>query len=238
MKKALITGASRGIGKATAMLLAENGYDLFLTALTNEEMLSQVKNEIKARFMVTVETFLCDSGDASAVHEMFKDLPCLDVLINNAGQAYIGLLTEMSISDWQRIIAVNLSSAFYTCKEAVPGMVSKKAGKIINISSFWGGAGSSMEVAYSAAKAGLDGFTKALAKELGPSNIQVNAIAPGLIDTDMNQELSQEDWVKICDAIPLGRAGTAAEVAALALNIIKAPAYLTGQVIRMDGGFV
>ena len=238
MKKALITGASRGIGKATALLLAENGYDLFLTALTNEEMLRQVKKQITARFSVNVETFLCDSGDARAVHEMFKSLPCLDILVNNAGQAYAGLLTEMAASDWQRIIAVNLSGAFYACKEAVPGMVAKKAGKIINISSFWGGTGSSLEVAYSAAKAGLDGFTRALAKELGPSNIQVNAIAPGFIDTDMNQGLTAEERDHICDAIPLGRAGTPEEVAALVLAVINAPAYLTGQVIRMDGALV
>ncbi|MCL2719203.1 MAG: SDR family oxidoreductase [Lachnospiraceae bacterium] len=237
-KKALITGASRGIGKAIALLLAENDYDLYLTALSNEEKLKQVKNEITTRFNVNVGIFLCDSADPLAVREMFSKIPGLDVLINNAGFAYTGLLPAMPVDDWHRIINTNLSSAFYTCKEAVPGMITKKAGKIINISSIWGEVGASMEVAYSAAKAGLTGFTKALAKELAPSNIQVNALAPGLIDTDMNKDLSAADWENICEAIPAGRAGTPAEAALMILQIINAPAYLTGQVVRMDGGML
>jgi 3-oxoacyl-[acyl-carrier protein] reductase len=237
-KKALITGASRGIGKAIALLLAENGYDLYLTALNNEAKLNQVKIEITARFDVTVETFLCDSADPKAVHDMFGNIPCLDVLINNAGIAYTGLLPEMSTDDWHRVINTNLSSAFYTCKEAVPAMIVQKAGKIINISSIWGEVGASMEVAYSAAKAGLIGFTKALAKELAPSNIQVNALAPGLIDTDMNKDLSRKDWENICETIPVSRAGTPAEAALMVWQVINAPAYLTGQIIRLDGGLL
>ena len=238
MKTALITGASRGIGKAIAYLLAENGYNLYLTTLTNAEKLNQVKDELISRHRISVETFLCDVADVGAVQTLFTHIPPLDVLINNAGQAYTGLLTEMPVNDWHRIIDTNLNSAFYTCREAVPAMVSKKSGKIINISSFWGEAGASLEVAYSASKAGLNGFTKALAKELAPSNIQINAIAPGLIDTDMNNNLTPADWAKLTDHIPLGRAGTPAEVAAMVLHIINAPAYLTGQVIRLDGGMI
>jgi len=236
MKTALITGASRGIGKATAFLLAENGYEIYLTALTNEEKLKKIKDELTLRFKVKVEIFLCDASDPDAVKQMFVQIPPLDVLINNAGQAYTGLLTEMSVTDWHRILDVNLSSAFYTCKEAVPVMIARKSGKIINVSSFWGECGASMEVAYSAAKAGLNGFTKALAKELAPSNVQVNAVAPGVIDTDMNGGLTATEWEKLNEIIPLGRAGTADEVAAMVLQVINAPAYLTGQVIRFDGG--
>jgi len=238
MKTALITGASRGIGKAIAYLLAENGYDLFLTALTNEERLINIKDELTSQFKVKIKSFLCDAADADAVKQMFIDIPPLDVLINNAGQAYTGLLTEMSVTDWHNILDTNLSSVFYTCKEAVPAMIARKSGKIINISSFWGECGASMEVAYSASKAGLNGFTRALAKELAPSNIQVNALAPGLIDTDMNKGLTAADWGRFNEIIPIGRAGTVDEIAAMVWFIINAPGYLTGQIIRVDGGML
>ncbi|MCL2255176.1 MAG: SDR family NAD(P)-dependent oxidoreductase [Lachnospiraceae bacterium] len=237
-KKALITGASRGIGKEIALILAENGFDLYLTAYQNEDLLKQLKAEITAKFGVSAKLFICDAADASAVHEMFADIPYLDVLINNAGRAYLGLLTDMSVFDWQKIINTNLNSLFYYCKEAVPGMITRKAGKIINISSIWGECGASMEVAYSAAKAGVGGFTKALAKELAPSNIQVNAIAPGLIDTSMNAGLTKAEWDDICEKIPAGRAGTAYETAQMVMHILNAPDYLTGQIIRMDGGLL
>ncbi|MCL2050431.1 MAG: SDR family NAD(P)-dependent oxidoreductase [Lachnospiraceae bacterium] len=235
-KKALITGASRGIGKAIAFLLAENNYDLYLTAKSNQDMLFEVSKTIISRFSVNAEAYLLDGANPKAVHDMFGNIPHLDVLINNAGQAYKGLLHEMPASEWHRIIDVNLASAFYACKEALPNMIAQKAGKIINISSFFGETGASCEVAYSAAKAGLNGFTKALAKELGPSNIQVNALALGLIDTDMNSDLSPDEWDNILESIPLGRAGTAKEAAEMVLYILNAPAYLTGQVIRFDGG--
>lgn len=237
-KKTVITGASRGIGKAIALLLAKEGYELYLTALSNHNLLKQLKEEISHEYGAKAEIFICDALSPAAVRETFARIPPPDILINNAGQAYTGLLADMTVSDWQNIIDTNLSSVFYTCKEVIPAMIANKAGKIINISSIWGEAGASMEVAYSAAKAGVCGFTKALAKELAPSNIQVNAIAPGLIETDMNNSLSSDDWNDICDKIPAGRAGTPHEIALMTLNIINAPSYLTGQIIKIDGGLI
>ena len=153
----------------------------------------------------------------------------LDVLINNAGIAWMGLLTDMSIEEWNRMISTNLSSAFYCCRAALPYMIHQKAGRIINISSMWGTVGASCEVAYSATKSGLNGLTRALAKELAPSNIQVNAIACGVIDTVMNDLLDAEEKAAIAEEIPAGRFGTPEEVALLAWQLANAPAYLTGR---------
>jgi 3-oxoacyl-[acyl-carrier protein] reductase len=237
-KTALVTGASRGIGEAIALLLAEKGYDLYLTALTNGELLEEVREKATNCYGIKAAAFLCDGADAAAVTALFAKLPRLDVLVNNAGVAYYGLLQEMTETDWRRVIDVNLGSAFLMCKAAIPAMVAAQAGKIINISSVWGECGASMEVAYAAAKAGLNGFTKALAKELAPRNIQVNALAPGIITTDMTERLSASDRNKITSDIPSGRLGSPAEVAAMVWQIINAPAYLTGQIIRLDGGWV
>jgi 3-oxoacyl-[acyl-carrier protein] reductase len=161
----------------------------------------------------------------------------IDVLINNAGISYIGLLTDMTIDDWNRIVATNLSSVFSTCRCTVPSMVSAKSGCIINISSVWGNIGASCEVAYSACKGGINSFTKALGKELAPSNIRVNAIACGVIDTEMNHCFSREERDALVEEIPAGRMGTPEEVAALALTLTDSPAYLTGQVLTLDGGW-
>ncbi len=162
----------------------------------------------------------------------------LDILINNAGISYVGLLQDMKIEAWHRLLSTNLSSAFYTSRLAIPNMLKHGNGHIINISSVWGIAGASMEVAYSAAKGGLNSFTKALAKELAPSSIRVNAIAPGMIDTDMNNCFSPEEKSAITEEIPIGRMGTAEEVGELVLQLIKSPAYLTGQIISLDGGWL
>ena len=162
----------------------------------------------------------------------------LDVLVNNAGISHFGLLSDMSDEEWQTVMDTNLSSAFYCCREAIPYMISKKQGRIINISSMWGVAGASCEAAYSASKAGLNGLTQSLAKELAPSNIQVNAIACGVIDTEMNARLNEEEQNALKEEIPAGRFGTPEEVAKLALLLAEAPAYLTGQIIRMDGGLI
>ena len=169
---------------------------------------------------------------------IYKKCDCLDVLVNNAGIAYIGLLNEMSDKDWNRIIQTNLSSVFYCCRAAIPKMVSNKSGKIINISSMWGTSGASCEVAYSASKAGVHGFTKALAKELAPSNIQVNAVACGVIDTAMNEQLSEEERLSLEIEIPIGRFGTSAEVAHAVFQLAESSSYLTGQIIGVDGGFL
>ena len=162
----------------------------------------------------------------------------LDVLVNNAGVAYIGLLTDMTDTDWETVLGTNLSSVFYCSRAAVPYMVSKKSGRIINISSMWGTSGASCEAAYSAAKSGVNGLTRALAKELAPSNIQVNAIACGVIDTAMNAQLSEEDRLLLMDEVPAGRFGTPEEVAELVIDLAEHHNYMTGQVIGLDGGFI
>ncbi len=239
-KTALITGASRGIGRACAYVLAEQGYDLYLTCLKEKGLLDTVKKDIEEKFgqdNINCRVFVCDGGDVRQVEKLFGAIGCPDVVINNAGQAYVGLLGEMTAEAWQRVMDSNLNSVFYVSRQAVPGMVRRKSGKIINISSVWGEAGASMEVAYSAAKAGVNGFTKALAKELAPSNIQVNALALGLTDTDMNRCFTEEERSSIHAEIPMGRAGTPEEAAHMVYQIINSPEYLTGQIITMDGGW-
>ncbi len=237
-KKVLITGASRGIGEACAYLLAGQGYDLYLSCLTNYQLLEKVKDRIETEYGVSCGIFCCDVGNYEQVRNLFRQISVPDVIINNAGQAYMGLLGDMTAEQWQQVMNTNLNSVFYTCREAVPEMVRRHSGKILNISSVWGEAGASMEVAYSTAKAGMNGFTKALARELAPCNIQVNALALGLMDTEMNRCLTAEELNDICEEIPVGRMGTPAEAAHMVLQIIKSPDYLTGQIITMDGGWI
>ena len=238
---ALITGASRGIGRAAALALAAGGYDLAICCSSNIEALSNVKKEAKAlgARCLALQADVADSAACAHIfQEIEKSLGSVDVLINNAGISRIGLLQDLSFEDWNRLIAVNLSGVFYCCKLAIPGMVRKKQGKIINISSVWGVCGASCEAAYSASKAGLNGLTKALAKELAPSNIQVNALACGVIDTAMNARLSPEEARDLTDEIPAGRFGTPEETARLVLMLADAPSYMTGQIIGIDGGFL
>lgn len=240
-KTALITGASRGIGYATAEVFAQSGYDLILTCDKTFDNLSALSDRLADIYNIKCTPVQTDMGNASCVEELFRKLEqkynSLDVLVNNAGISYIGLLSEMPISDWERIISVNLSSCFYTCKYAIPLMLKKHSGHIVNISSVWGNVGASMEVAYSASKGGVNSFTRALAKELAPSNIQVNAIACGVIDTDMNSCFSGDDIAALCAEIPADRLGRPEEVASLVLQTAPAPAYMTGQIITIDGGW-
>lgn len=236
-RTAFITGASRGIGKAIATALAAHDYDLYLVCRHSDEQLYRLKNELEKNFLINATCFVGDIGSYDFVQACFGEIGHLDVLVNNAGVSYIGLVSEMTVSDWDCIINTNLSSAFYTSKCAIPGMVREKSGKIINISSVWGNVGASMEVAYSASKGGMNAFTKALAKELAPSNIQVNAIACGVIDTDMNKRFSMEDIEILKGEIPADRMGTIDEVARLVVQVINSPAYLTGQIINLDGGW-
>lgn len=238
MKKVLITGASRGIGAAMARLFAENGYHTIITCANSETALMALKQEIETDYKVPCDAYLCDMGDYAAVEQLFAKLPDLDVLINNAGISYFGLLSDMSVEEWHRMINVNLNACFYTCKLAIPAMVRKQAGRILNISSVWGNVGSSLEAAYSATKGGINALTKALAKELAPSNIQVNALAPGLIDTAMNSNLTAEDIDALKAEIPADRLGTPEEVARLAWQVVNAPTYMTGQIIGIDGGWI
>lgn len=236
-KYAFITGASRGIGAAIAEELAADGYHLYLTCRNSSEKLRRLAADLEEKYHISCTCFIGDIGDYNFVSECFSSIQKLDVLVNNAGVSYVGLLSDMDVKDWDQVIGTNLSSAFYTSKLATPLMLKEKSGKIINISSVWGNVGASMEVAYSASKGGLNSFTKALAKELAPSNIQVNAIACGVIDTDMNKCFTMEDIEILKGEIPADRIGTAMEVARLVTQLISSPPYMTGQIIAIDGGW-
>lgn len=236
-KTALITGASRGIGKAMAEAFAAKGYHLILTCSRTLPQLQAVAEELTAKYSVSCLALQADMGNSADVEKIFQQISSLDVLVNNAGISHVGLLTDMSIEEWKRVMSVNLDSLFYTCRLAVPLMLQKHSGRIINISSVWGNVGASMETAYSASKGGVNTFTKALAKELAPSNIQVNAIACGVIDTSMNSCFSTEEMEALQAEIPADRIGRPEEVAELALRLAEAPTYLTGQIITIDGGW-
>lgn len=238
----LVTGASRGIGRAIAIAFAKAGYQLVITCSKTERELLALADELKNEYSTDVLTSVGDIGDYQYVSQLFHEIEArfggIDVLVNNAGISYVGLLTDMSIEDWNLIVNTNLTSVFSTCKHAIPYMLHQKAGKIINISSVWGNVGASCEVAYSACKGGMNTFTKALAKELAPSNIQVNAIACGCIDTQMNACFTEEDRAALAEEIPAGRFGKQEEVAELVLDLVARHNYLTGQVITLDGGWI
>lgn len=237
-KIALITGASRGIGRAIAEEFAGAGYDLFLTCSKQAEQLQRLAYKWQQDYHIQCHCYCFPIQEEGAVGQMFEEIPYLDVLVNNAGISHIGLLQEMSYQEWNRVLNVNLGGCFLTCKSAVPQMIRRQKGKILNISSVWGQAGASMEVAYSASKGGMNAFTKALAKELAPSNIQVNAIACGVIDTEMNQCFSESERSTLIEEIPAGRMGKPEEVARLAMQLCTGNEYMNGQIITLDGGWI
>lgn len=241
-KNVLITGASRGIGRSTAILFAQNGYHVFLNCNKSVEELKQVQEEIEKHHPKVVTLVPGNVGNPSDVRSIFREIyshcDSLDVLINNAGIAHIGLLMDLTDEEWQQIIDTNLSSVFYCCREAVPKMVSKKSGRIINISSMWGTVGASCEAAYSASKSGIHGLTRALAKELAPSGISVNAIACGVIDTVMNAQLDKAERQSLAEEIPAGRFCRPEEIAEVIWQTVNTPAYMTGQIIGVDGGYI
>lgn len=242
MKTALITGASHGIGKAIAQCLASHGIRLFLNCRSSEAELTTYAAQLTETFQVPCTPLIYDISDHDQVHAMFEEIHTMhetvDILINNAGISHIGLLEDMTIDEWNRIIGVNLTSVFSASKLALPHMIHQKSGKILNISSIWGNVGASCEVAYSACKGGINSFTRALAKELAPSSIQVNAIACGVIDTEMNACFSAEERAQLAEEIPAGRFGAPEEVASLAVQITTGNDYLTGQIITLDGGYL
>lgn len=240
-KSVVITGASRGIGKAIALEFARQGYHVCICCKNNYTQLEELKKEIED-FHVSCLTFQGDMGDFEQaelfIRQSVARFGTPDILVNNAGVSYFGLLQDMSPDDWNQLLNTNLTSVFNCCKTIIPYMLQTKAGKIFNISSVWGNVGASTEVAYSATKGGVNSFTKALAKELAPSGIQVNAIACGMIDTEMNHCLSPEDIRAITDEIPAGRMGTPDEAASLICQLAQGPDYLTGQIITLDGGWI
>lgn len=241
-KPVLVTGSARGIGKAIAVKYAQEGYPVIINGKSSLENLSALAVTITDKYHIECTPFLGDVSDFTTVKELFHMIEDryegLEILINNAGISHIGLLSDMDVSEWDRIIQTNLSSCFYCSKLAIPYMVARKQGKILNISSVWGITGASCEAAYSASKGGVNALTRALGKELAPSNIQVNAIACGIIDTEMNKFLDSDERRFLMEEVPAGRFGTAQEVAQLAFQITSADSYLTGQVIPFDGGWV
>ncbi|SFQ25979.1 3-oxoacyl-[acyl-carrier protein] reductase [Lachnospiraceae bacterium XBB1006] len=238
-----ITGASKGIGAAIARAFALEGHRLILNTGSDKSGLLALADELSALpSHPQIVTSVGDIGDAGYVTDMLEEgthvLGPVDILINNAGVSYIGLLTDMTDADWMRVMNTNLNSCFYTSRAVLPHMIQMKSGHIINITSMWGQVGASCEVAYSASKGGLIAFTKALAKELAPSNIQVNAISCGVIDTRMNQCFDEEERELLRAEIPMDRFGTAAEVALAVQHMIAMPDYVTGQILTIDGGYI
>ena len=215
-KTVLVTGSSRGIGRAVALKFASCGYHVVINCARSTERMEEVKKEVEALGAECLAV-QADVGNPDDCKRLFKEIESrfdhVDVLVNNAGISIIGLLQDLSFEDWNRILSANLSSVFHCAKLAIPGMIHNHSGKIINISSVWGVCGASCEAAYSATKGGVNGLTMALAKELAPSGIQVNAIACGAIDTEMNGFLSDEEHEMLLDEIPTGRMGKPEEVA-------------------------
>ncbi len=241
-KTVLITGASKGIGAATAIMFAQNGYDVVINYCSSAESAILLEKSLKENGFSAL-SYMADVSKTNDVKRMVDDVIArfgkIDVLINNAGIAQQKLFTDITDDDWERMVSVNLTGTFNCCRAVIPHMVSRKSGSIINTSSIWGITGASCEAHYSAVKAGIIGMTKALAKELGPSGIRVNCVAPGVINTRMNANLSVSDLEGLADETPLGRLGTTNEVASTSLFLASSSAeFITGQVISPNGGFV
>lgn len=232
MKRVLITGASRGIGAACARLFAKSGYDVIINYNDSKEEALRLAREIGA------ETIRADVSNSAQVDDMFKAAGEVNILVNNAGISGFYMLDAMSDDEWNKMIGVNLNGVFYCTRAVLPQMLRRKSGAIVNVSSMWGICGSSCEAAYSASKAGVIGLTKALAKEVGPSGIRVNCVAPGAIDTDMNKKLGRDAIKELCEETPLGRLGSPEEVARAILFLADDDGFITGQVLSPNGGLV
>lgn len=243
MKKcALITGASGGIGSEIALRLAKDGFNIAACYCSDEVGIAELEKKL-AKTDAEYKLYKADVSDYNSIKEVFTDAAevfgGVSVLVNNAGIAQQKLFTDITQDEFDRITAVNFKGVFNCCQCAVPYMVNEKAGKIINVSSMWGIYGASCETVYSATKAAVIGLTKALARELAPSNVQVNCVAPGAIDTKMNNNLSAEDKADFSSEIPMGRFGTAREIAGVVSFLASADSdYVTAQVITADGGLI
>ena len=241
-RTALITGASRGIGAATARRLARAGYAVAVNYCRSEDRALALVEELReaGHTAMAVHADVSDPDQVGDMVDNVLDKFCqLDILVCNAGRSWVGLLGDMTPEEWRELFAVNLDNVFYCCKAVMPHMIHRKRGKIITISSMWGQVGASCEAAYSASKAGVIGLTKALAKELGPSGITVNCVAPGVVDTEMNQNLTAEDLDALRQETPLERIGRAEDVAESVLFLASEGAdFITGQVICPNGGLI
>jgi 3-oxoacyl-[acyl-carrier protein] reductase len=237
---AVITGASRGIGAAIAELFAENGYNVIINFLNHKDEAKALRDRLNTKSGTKIaEICKANVSDLLGVYHLKKicekTFGDCDVLINNAGVSLQKLITQTTPLEWDWLFNTNVKSVFLMTNAVLPEMINRKSGSIINISSIWGITGASCEVAYSATKAAVIGYTKALAKELGPSGIRVNCIAPGVIDTDMTKILSPETLNSLCEETPLGRIGKPYDVAGAALYLAQAD-FVTGQVLSVDGG--
>ncbi len=231
MKRAIVTGGTRGIGFATCQLLQEKGYEVVALYSKEGEAAERAKAQLKG------VTFLCvDVTNLNAVKNLFSQYEQIDLLVNNAGVSLVEQIQDTTEEAYERLMSVNLKGAYFCAKYAAKRMISAGKGAIVNVSSVWGQTGGSCETAYSASKGGLISFTKALAKELAPSQITVNCVAPGVIDTEMNAQFTQEERAALCEEIPLGRMGLAHEVAT-AILFLAEHGYITGEVLGVNGGF-
>ena len=240
MKNALVTGASGGIGQAVARELARRGWGVALHYWKNEASARRLEEEILAQGG-SARRYQADLTDPAQVEALFaaaeEDFGFLEGLVNNAGTAWKGLFTDMTLGDWRQVLDSDLTSVFLCCRRALPPMIRRKRGSIVNVSSMWGQVGASCEAAYSAAKAGVIGLTKALAKEEGPSGIRVNCLAPGVVRTPMNGDLSPEDLAALREETPLERIGSPEEIAQAAAFLLE-NTFVTGQVLGVNGGLV
>ena len=238
-KVVLVTGGSRGIGANIVEALAKDGYNVILNYNNSENEARKIQENLLKQ-NINIDIYQADVSNhievTGLVNYCINKYHKIDVLINNAGISQIKLFTDISDIEWNNMIQTNLTSAFYTIKDTLPSMIHHKSGCIINISSIWGVTGGSCEVGYSTSKAAIIGFSKALAKEMGPSNIRINCIAPGIIDTDMNKNLNENDIEAIKEEIPLNRIGVSTDIAKCAKWLIE-DNYTTGQVININGGW-
>ena len=236
MSTVLVTGGSRGIGREICLTFAEAGYDVAF-CYSKDSIGAEGTISLLQKKGTGVQAFRCDVSDEKSVEEMFSSIYGLEVLVNNAGISSFGLIQDTPLSQWEAIFRVNMTGAFLCTRAAIPKFLKRGEGCIVNISSMWGETGASCEAAYSASKAALLGFTKAAAKELGPSGIRVNAVTCGMIDTKMNEVLSAEDRLEFIRNLPIPREGTAYEVAEAVLFLSKNK-YITGEILRINGGAV
>lgn len=238
-KVAIVTGGAKGIGAEIVRTLAENGYIVILNYNNSKVQAEELKNEMLQKGF-NIEVVKADVSNRNEVNSLIefaiKKFKKIDILVNNAGISLEGLFTDVSEEMWQKIINVNLNSVFNCTQEVLKYMIKEKSGRIINISSIWGETGASCEVAYSTTKAAINGMTKALAKEVGLSNIRVNAIAPGIINTDMNSRLSYKELEQIKEQIPLNRIGNTKDIARCVKWLVE-DEYTTGQIISINGGW-